>query len=153
MSSITGLSSVSHAYRQGAQAAASGLAGYMQQLGAALQSGNIPAAQQALANTQSSVQGVQAAGSASGGSSQGSLSNLLKQGLSQIGQNLQAGNLTAAQADFTSLQQRVRHSMAQGGQVPIQHFNHNSAVHQPGTSAAAGNPSPSSGGNTINTIA
>ncbi|MDR3416820.1 MAG: hypothetical protein P4L83_11590 [Nevskia sp.] len=118
--SISGISSNASIYQQSAQASASGLGGYMQQLASALQTGNLSSAQQAFSAIAPAVQGIQgtsgSAGSSSSGGSGNSLASLLKQGLGQVGTDLQSGNISAAQSDFTKLQQQIRNALSQGQQ-------------------------------------
>ncbi|MGO9649080.1 MAG: hypothetical protein ACLPOO_13605 [Terriglobales bacterium] len=68
-----------------------------QQLGQALQSGNLSAAQSDFATLQQN--------SASASTASASSSNPLAQAFSQLGKDLQSGNISAAQQDFATIQQ------------------------------------------------
>src|ERR1700691_5361283 len=69
-----------------------------QQLGQALQSGNLSAAQSDFATLQQNSPSASATASASS-------SNPIAQAFSQLGKDLQSGNLSAAQQDFSNIQQ------------------------------------------------
>jgi hypothetical protein len=84
-----------------------------QSLGKDLQSGNLTAAQQDFATIQQSAQQAQASGQAhhghhhhhgDGSGDANSTSNTLQQDFTSLGQDLQAGNVTAAQQAYSSLQ-------------------------------------------------
>jgi outer membrane protein assembly factor BamD (BamD/ComL family) len=97
--SIAGILS-SSLFNQNSQAIASSQQSFQkefQQLGQALQSGNLSAAQADFATLQQSSPSasVTAAG------------NSITQAFSQLGKDLQSGNLTAAQQDFSNIQQNV----------------------------------------------
>lgn len=87
-------------------AASNPIAKEFAQLGQDLQSGNLSAAQQDFSTIQQSMQNAAAAHGHhhhhGGGSSQ---NNPISQMFNQLGQDLQSGNLSAAQQDFSSLQQ------------------------------------------------
>jgi hypothetical protein len=113
------------------------MAGYMQQLASALQSGNLSSAQQAYSTLQSSLQATP--GSASGGSSGGqanSFASILQQGLNQVGSDLQSSNLSAAQTDFSNLQQQIKAALEQGGGQNAGSVGHHHHHHHGGASSA-----------------
>src|SRR5208337_3703685 len=75
-----------------------------QQLGQDLQSGNLSQAQSDFSALQQLLPGQQQTG-ASTTQTSSQTGNPISQAISQLGQDLQSGNLTAAQSDFTTLQQ------------------------------------------------
>jgi hypothetical protein len=87
-----------------------------QQLGQDLQSGNLSQAQQDFATlSQNLPGGIQAVRSFS--PSTAATSTTLSQVVALLGNDLQSGNLSAAQSDFTTLQQDLQGVGAQGGQI------------------------------------
>jgi len=157
--SISGISSTQNCYQTGSQSPVQGLGSNMQQLGAALQSGNLSSAQQAYSAVESSLTNIQG-GSAGGSSGQGgSFLSQLQQSMSQIGSDLQSGNVSAASTAFTSLQQTLQGAAAlsgQTGQVGYHHHHHGGGGAQAtASSTAAGATIPASGsaGTTIDTSA
>ena len=93
-----------------------------QQLGQDLQSGNLPQAQSDFTALQQLVPGQQqnaTAGTQATAQSQGPIS----QAVAQLGQDLKSGNLTAAQSDFTTLQQDIRQQQSTGGGGHHHHFH------------------------------
>lgn len=93
------------------------------QLAKDLQSGNLSAAQQDFSTIQQDMQSAMAAHghhhhhhSETSESSQ--QENPISQLFNQLGQDLQSGNLTAAQQDFTSLQQQFQQNAQNSLQVP-----------------------------------
>lgn len=93
------------------------------QLAKDLQSGNLSAAQQDFTAIQQAMQSASAAHGHhhhhhSESSSESSSDNPISQLFSQLGQDLQSGNLTAAQQDFTSLQQQFQQNAQNNLQVP-----------------------------------
>jgi hypothetical protein len=83
-----------------------------QQLGEALQSGNLSAAQADFATSQTNSPSAKATASASG---------LITQAFSQLGKDLKSGNLSAAQQDFSKIQTDPR---SQDTQAPHHHHHH-----------------------------
>ncbi len=93
-----------------------------QQLGQDLQSGNLPQAQSDFTALQQLVPGQQqnaTAGTQATAQSQGPIS----QAVAQLGQDLKSGNLTAAQSDFTTLQQDIQQQQSSGGGGHHHHFH------------------------------
>jgi outer membrane protein assembly factor BamD (BamD/ComL family) len=93
------------------------------QLAQDLKSGNLSAAQQDFSTIQQAMQSASAAHGHhhhhhSESSSESSSENPISQLFSQLGQDLQSGNLTAAQQDFTSLQQQFQQNAQNNLQVP-----------------------------------
>jgi hypothetical protein len=95
-----------------------------QQLSNALKSGNLSAAQSDFATLQQAFsQPTSIAASTSATSAAASVTNPIAQAFSQLGSDLQSGNLSAAQKDFSTVQQdiqslsggRVNHHHAHGG--------------------------------------
>lgn len=81
----------------------------MQQLGQALQSGNLSAAQSDFATLQASFsQPATTTGSASASSS----SNPVAQAFNQLGTDLQSDNISAAQKDFSTAQQDLQNNLS-----------------------------------------
>ena len=79
------------------------------QLAQDLQAGNLTAAQQDFATIQQNMQSAAAAhGHHHHHGGGGNQENPISQMFNQLGQDLQAGNLTAAQQDFTTLQQQFQ---------------------------------------------
>jgi hypothetical protein len=104
--SIAGILS-SSLFNQNSQAITSSQQSFQkefQQLGQALQSGNLSAAQTDFATLQ------QLSPSANTASS----SNPIAQAFSQLGKDLQSGNLSSAQQDFSNIQQDLQSQGAQG---------------------------------------
>jgi outer membrane protein assembly factor BamD (BamD/ComL family) len=85
-----------------------------QQLGQALQSGNLSAAQADFATLQQNSPTSSATSSASSG-------NPIAQAFSQLGKDLQSGNISAAQQDFSNIQQD---SQSQSIQTSGHHHHH-----------------------------
>ena len=93
-----------------------------QQLGQDLQSGNLPQAQSDFTALQQLVPGQQqnaTAGTQATAQSQGPIS----QAVAQLGQDLKSGNLTAAQSDFTTLQQDIQQQQSSDGGGHHHHFH------------------------------
>ncbi|MFZ0801432.1 MAG: hypothetical protein WBQ09_17640 [Terriglobales bacterium] len=85
-----------------------------QQLGQALQSGNLSAAQSDFATLQQSS-------SSSGITASTSTGNAVTQAFSQLGKDLQSGNISAAQQDFATIQQDTQ---SQSTQASGHHHHH-----------------------------
>ena len=125
-----------------------------QDLGTALQSGNIANAQQ---DFQSLMQGLSGSSSAAVASSTGSSSTSgtsLSQDLTALGSALQSGNLTAAQQAFQTLTQGLQSLQQTQGAHHHHHHHHSQAAVASSSGTDAQTPSTASGtaGNTINTI-
>ena len=84
----------------------------MQQLGQALQSGNLSAAKSDFATLQAAFS--QPATTA-GSTSTGSTSNPVAQAFNQLSSDLQSGNLAAAQKDFSTVQQDLQNNLSNNG--------------------------------------
>jgi outer membrane protein assembly factor BamD (BamD/ComL family) len=85
-----------------------------QQLGQDLQSGNLSQAQTDFSALQQLLPN-QSQGATSSTQSELQASNPVSQAISQLGQDLKAGNLSAAQSDFTTLQQDLQQQGAVSG--------------------------------------
>lgn len=93
----------------------------MQQMGQALQSGNLSAAQSDFAALQAAFsQSTTSTASASSTSASTSTSNPVAQAFNQLATDLQSGNLSAAQKDYSTVQQDLQ---SQGG-TSASHFHH-----------------------------
>jgi len=129
--SVTGVSS-SNLFSFDPQAgppAAQKLKQEFQQLGSDLQAGNLSAAQADFAtlqqsapqnNTQSNTEN----GAQNGSTASGQNTNPLVKAFQQLATDLQSGNLSAAQADFSTLQQDVQSQVSQGGGHHGHHRHH-----------------------------
>jgi len=84
-------------------------------LGQALQSGNLSGAQQAFASLPSNIVGPCAVPRSAHSRSTSAQQGAFSQALNQIGQALQAGNLTAAQQAFSAMQQSWQQVESNGG--------------------------------------
>jgi outer membrane protein assembly factor BamD (BamD/ComL family) len=114
--SIAGILS-SSLFNQNSQAITSSQQSFQkefQQLGQALQSGNLSAAQADFATLQQNSPSASATASAS-------TSNPAALAFNQLGKDLQSGNLSAAQQDFSNIQQNVQ---SQGTQAHHHHHHH-----------------------------
>jgi hypothetical protein len=98
-----------------------------QQLGQALQSGNLSAAQSDFATLQQNSSSASATASASS-------SNPIAQAFSQLGKDLQSGNISAAQQDFSNIRQDTQ---SQSTQASSGHHHH----HHGGGGAGGGEQS------------
>lgn len=104
-----------------------------QLLGQDLQSGNLSGAQQEFTTLSQNLPGVsQTSSGTSGlasllanatGNSQSSANSLIQE-FQQLGQDLQSGNLQAAQQDYTSVQQTAQQEVQQGAQQSGGHHHH-----------------------------
>jgi hypothetical protein len=84
-------------------------------LGQALQSGNLPAAQQVFASLPSHIVAPCAVNYSAHGGSASAQQNTFSQAVGQLGQALQAGNLTMAQQAFSAMQQSWQQMESNGG--------------------------------------
>jgi len=124
--SVSGISSVNYnPYQIGS---ASTLQQQFQQLGQALQSGNLSAAQSDFATLQAAVSQPSATTSATS-----SAPNTIGQAFNQLAADLQSGNLSAAQKDYSTVQQDLQNSQ---GTIAGRHFSHH---HHGGASGTAVN--------------
>jgi soluble cytochrome b562 len=99
---------LSQSFASAPQTSTSSVSQALNSLGQALQSGNLAAAQQAFANLPPNMVGPSAVSHhshAHGAFSSGQQNNSFSQALSQLGQALQSGNLSAAQQAFSAMQQ------------------------------------------------
>jgi outer membrane protein assembly factor BamD (BamD/ComL family) len=92
------------------------------QLGQDLQSGNLTQAQSDFATLQQNLPNQQQTSTGTTTSTPQS-TNPLTQAVAQLGQDLQAGNLTAAQSDYATIQQDVQQQQG-SGQVQHHHHHH-----------------------------
>jgi len=81
----------------------------LQQLGQALQSGNLSAAQSDFATLQAAFS---QPATTTGSTSTGSASNPVVQAFNQLGTDLQSGNVSAAQKDFSTVQQDLQNNFS-----------------------------------------
>jgi len=90
----------------------------MQQLGQALQSGNLSVAQSDFAALQAAFSQPAAT---TGSTSTGSASNPVGQAFNQLGTDLQSGNVAAAQKDFSTVQQDLQNNLSSDH---VRHHHH-----------------------------
>jgi hypothetical protein len=93
----------------------------IQQLGQALQSGNLTAAQSDFAALQ---QAFAQAASATATTSATPAGSPIKQAFNQLASDLQSGNLSASQKDFSSLQQDIQSASGSGSAGNLRHHHH-----------------------------
>ena len=107
--SISGISSNSYnPYQTGANP----LQQQFQQLGQALQSGNLSAAQSDFASLRAGFsQPSSTTGASSATSTSSTTSNPVNQAFNQLASDLQSGNLSAAQKDYSAIQQETKTPM------------------------------------------
>lgn len=110
-----------------------------QQLGKDLQSGNLAQAQTDLVTlTQNSpFLRAGATASTSTGSSGSASNNPIAQAFNQLSQDLQAGNVTAAQQDFSAIQQDFQNAQSQAPAQGGGHHHHHAFSSQSSTSPLA----------------
>jgi outer membrane protein assembly factor BamD (BamD/ComL family) len=94
-----------------------------QQLGQDLQSGNLSQAQSDFTALQQLLPSQQQ-NTAPTSQTASRSTNPISQAISQLGQDLQSGNLTAAKSDFSTLQQDVQQQQATGGGAGHHHHFH-----------------------------
>jgi len=94
-----------------------------QQLGQDLGSGNLSAAQSDFATLQQDVPGGGSASTTTSTSSSSQSSSPIAQAFSQLASDLQSGNLSAAQSDYSTIQQDLQ-SMAAPSQQTYGHHHH-----------------------------
>ncbi|MBZ5642078.1 MAG: hypothetical protein LAO19_04905 [Acidobacteriia bacterium] len=133
--------------------------GEFQQLGQDLQSGNLSGAQQDFTALSHNLPGLSQSGSSAnnfsnllnslaGSSSTGT--NPLTQAFQQLGQDLQSGNLQAAQKDYTNIQQTAQQEVQQGAQPSAGHRHRHHRVDSDQDSSSS---SPSSSSQQANPVA
>jgi outer membrane protein assembly factor BamD (BamD/ComL family) len=105
-----------------------------EQLGQALQSGNLSQAQSDYATLS---QNISAANQSSGVTTPATNSSPTAQAFAQLGQDLQSGNLQGAQQDFTNLQQDVQQSSSQQAGGHHGHHHHRSESSQSSSSSSS----------------
>ncbi|MBZ5660768.1 MAG: hypothetical protein LAO08_10210 [Acidobacteriia bacterium] len=120
-----------------------------QQLGQDLQSGNLNGAQQDFATLSQNLPGLSQTGGGTGdfssllnsasGTSQTGANPLIK-AFQQLGQDLQSGNLQAAQQDYTNIQQTAQQEV-QGAQPSGGHRHHHHRVDNDQNSSSSSSPS------------
>jgi hypothetical protein len=98
------ISGISSSYNQYPIGATNSIQQNFQQLGQALQSGNLSGAQSDFATLQAAF----SQSATTSGNATRSTTSPLNQAFNQLASDLQAGNLSAAQKDYSTLQQNVR---------------------------------------------
>jgi outer membrane protein assembly factor BamD (BamD/ComL family) len=111
-----------------------------QQLGKDLQAGNLTAAESDFVTLQQDLpQDIAAASAAQSSAAASSQSNdPIAQAFAQLGSDLQAGNLTAAQQDYTKIQQDFQSAASQGSQATEGHHHHHH--HSDSSNSSGSNP-------------
>lgn len=131
--SVSGINPWSNTPQTWAQIKAQQLQMKSSQLGTALQAGDLTSAQSAFQSLLAAVP--QTAGTdANGNQAASNSSNTIKADYDALGNALQSGDLTTAQAAFTKLQSDLQ---AVGGAHRGHHHHHRAAGTQDGTSSAA----------------
>jgi len=102
----------------------------MQQLGQALQSGNLSAARSDFAALQAAFS---QPATTTGSTSAGSASNPVAQAFNQLSTDLQSGNISAAQKDFSTVQQDLQNNLS------TDHFRHHHHLGSGGGSGDSNN--------------
>ena len=105
-----------------------------QQLGQDLQSGNLTQAQSDFVTLSQNVPGLSQS-STTATSTSATSGSPIAQAFAQLGQDLQSGNLQAAQQDYTTVQQDVQQSAGQ--QVGGHHHHHHAEGSQGSSSSAS----------------
>ena len=133
--SVLGISSsnaLQTSFAQGAQNKFQQIQSQFQKVGQDLQSGNLSQAQADFATlTQELPSSLQSAGSTTG-STTGSTSapaNTIAQAFQTLGNDLQSGNLSAAQQEFAAIQQAAQQNSAQA--QGVRHHHHGGGGSQP----------------------
>ncbi len=103
----------------------------IQQLGQALQSGNLSAAQSDFATLQAAFS---QPATTTGSTSAGSPSNPVAQAFNQLSTDLQSGSLSAAQKDFSTLQQDLQNNLS------TDHFHHHHHLSSGSGDSSSQNP-------------
>ena len=110
-----------------------------QQLGKDLQSGNVAQAQSDLVTLEQNSPYLRA-GSSTSGTTSGSATasnNPIAQAFNQLAQDLKTGNLTAAQQDFSTIQQDFQNAQSQAQTQGTGHHHHHAFSSQNSTSPLA----------------
>ena len=102
----------------------------LQQLGQALQSGNLSAAQSDFATLQAAFS---QPATTTGPTPSGSTSTPVAQAFNQLGSDLQSGNLSAAQKDFSTAQQDLQNNFST---TQFHHHHHHSSGSGSGDSSS-----------------
>ena len=105
-----------------------------EQLGQALQSGNLTQAQSDFATLS---QNISAATQSSGTTTPATNASPAAQAFAQLGQDLQSGNLQGAQQDFTNLQQDLQQSSSQQAGGHHGHHHHRTESSQSSSSSSS----------------
>ena len=100
---------------QGAQNKFQQIRSQFQQLGQDLQSGNLAQAQQDFATLSHNLPSGQPSSSSASAASASKSTSGVAQALKALGQDLQSGNLSGAQQDFSAIQQAVQQQESAGG--------------------------------------
>jgi hypothetical protein len=110
-----------------------------QQLGKDLQSGNVAQAQSDLVTLEQNSPYLLAGASTSGTTSGSATAsnNPISQAFNQLAQDLKTGNLTAAQQDFSTIQQDFQNAQSQAQTQGIGHHHHHAFSSQNSTSPLA----------------
>jgi hypothetical protein len=120
-----------------------------QQLGQDLKSGNLSAAQSDITSLQQSVAQQSLSASTTAPTSASQTGSAISQDFAKLSTDLKSGNLTAAQADYTSLVQAFQSQGAQS-QVSGHHHHHHAAGSDP-NDASSSSSSTTSGGTSSTT--
>lgn len=108
----------------------------LSQLGADLQSGNLTQAQSDFATLAQNFPGAESANSAAS-STTGAASNSLSQSFTQLGKDLQTGNVSGAKQDYATIQQELRERIAQAAS---HHRHHHGSSSESASSTPQTNP-------------
>jgi len=117
-----------------------------QQLGQALQSGNLTQAQSDFTTLSQNLSSASQSSATSTSAATGN--NAVAQAFAQLGQDLQSGNLQGAQQDFTNLQQDLQQNSSQ--QVAGHHGHHHHHAESSQSSSSSSSSSSSQQTNPIN---
>jgi hypothetical protein len=107
-----------------------------QQLGQDLQSGNLTQAQSDFATLQQNAPAGSPLSASASSSATSTASSSISQAFNQLFQDLQSGNLSAAQSDFAAIQQDAQQNAAQGTQGHHHHHHHHAADSSQGSSSS-----------------
>ena len=110
-----------------------------QQLGQDLQSGNLTQAQSDFATLSQNLSGASPSAAANTNTAVATSNNPVLQAFAQLGQDLQSGNLQAAQKDFTNLQQDLQQNPSQHVGAHHHHHHHTDSS-QSSSSSLQNNP-------------
>jgi hypothetical protein len=115
-----------------------------QQLGQDLKSGNLSAAQSDITALQQNVAQQSASASTTATISASQTGSVISQDFAKLSTDLKSGNLTAAQADYTSLVQAFQSQGAQS-QVSGHHHHHHAGGSDPNSASSSSSSTTSSG--------